>query len=321
MVYLPSHFQCSAHNGGVRCSSLQHSSSSSTLLFTTALHQSAVQCWCSFTVPSQPGMAKRQGKCARVEEANHSASSASSAIASCPLSCLLPVRHCLHLFLSAADAVRLLQTSHSSAAVLAGYRFDQHVFVLEDGYLTPTRTSCVRSPSTPTMTCAFSAFSLLANGRSRLSTARPASRCCLPRCCSWPIGSDLSHADELPDTVKVLWLGWHFNQPLTVGHLPASLRELGFGRRFNQQQHPGSLPDGLEAISFGSSAIFQQRFAARRDTRQRCNSGARLRVQAVAGGRRQTSDSALVAAASQTGGTRSKRCASAFHACQVLRLR
>lgn len=54
---------------------------------------------------------------------------------------------------------------------------------------------------------------------------------------------------KFPDEIKILVLGWYFNQ--SVNNLPISLKEIVFGYEFNQSVD--NLPFTLEVITFGYS--------------------------------------------------------------------
>jgi hypothetical protein len=55
--------------------------------------------------------------------------------------------------------------------------------------------------------------------------------------------------DKFPDEIKILVLGWNFNQ--SVDNLPITLKELVFGYKFNKTVD--NLPFTLETIVFGQS--------------------------------------------------------------------
>lgn len=55
--------------------------------------------------------------------------------------------------------------------------------------------------------------------------------------------------DKFPDEIKILVLGWFFNQ--SVENLPLTLKEIVFGNQFNKSVD--NLPFNLETITFGYS--------------------------------------------------------------------
>ena len=62
---------------------------------------------------------------------------------------------------------------------------------------------------------------------------------------------------RLPDSLRALYFGWAFNQPLEVDGqplLPDGLQTLTFGFYFNQPLEKDGktlLPDGLQSLMFG----------------------------------------------------------------------
>ena len=207
--------------------------------------------------------------------------------------CLLPhlhsVRHCLHPFLSATDAARLMRTSRSIIDLLADYAFADHVFTYDNFY----NAADVRRN-----------FAFYARYHMRIL------RLCLPYDWTEPLVDVVTGRSLLPDSLLALTLGddstngtvvhaaldgeggeeseeewdediavnefyrtlpveakawkgldWNvkqyssshgtFDQPIPPGALPRSLRFLQFAEyAFNQPLQVGSIPDSVEALQF-----------------------------------------------------------------------
>ncbi|GAM19339.1 hypothetical protein SAMD00019534_025140, partial [Acytostelium subglobosum LB1] len=62
----------------------------------------------------------------------------------------------------------------------------------------------------------------------------------------------------LPSSLKSLYLGYYFDQPLLPGMLPTSLTSLELGRNFNQELPPGVLPASLKVLIFERYCLFNR---------------------------------------------------------------
>ena len=206
----------------------------------------------------------------------------------CLLPLLQPVRFCLHTFLSADDAARLMRASRSiTASLLSGYAFVDHAFTFHACSVTDVKRS----------------IAFYARYHMRIV------RMCLPAKWNEPLVDDATGRAVLPASLVALALGgtspyeryrslanapidesggndeseqryeesyrrvrphgapmfraepWQvleyavcmgaFNQPIPPGALPHGLRWLQLGDSFNQPLQVGSIPETVETLQFG----------------------------------------------------------------------
>lgn len=67
------------------------------------------------------------------------------------------------------------------------------------------------------------------------------------------LGDTLGDAGPLPETLKILSFGKHFDESLLQINLPRHLKTLNFGDKFNQNLNEVHLPSFLESLTFGNN--------------------------------------------------------------------
>ena len=186
----------------------------------------------------------------------------------CLLPLLQPVRHCLHRFLSAEDAARLMQTSRcTAAALLSGYAFVDHAFLFN------------RRSVADVKRC----LALCARFHTRIQ------HMCLPRDWNEPLVDASTGRPVLPPSLLALVLGQNSTEDerRPVAYVPSNesiddeeseqchevsyrrvrphgapmlrswpwdvLRYSGCVGRFGQPIPPGALPHGLRFLQFNDT--------------------------------------------------------------------
>ena len=209
---------------------------------------------------------------------------------SCLLLLLQPVRHILHNFLSASDAAHFMQASRSTtAALLADYRFVDHVFYLNTvadvqhthsfyaRYRMRILRLCLTHHQTDSLVDSETGRSLLFPSLTALSFGNDCGGGSVAHAAFDGSGRKWNEEDESDEyehgeqqlsrrlqrwEESNSWDTWNVfrysesygdsNHPVLPAALPHGLRFLQFNYAFNQPLQQGSIPDTVEVLKFGA---------------------------------------------------------------------